>query len=116
VIKRPEHVLIEGGRPFLKPNLNAVCQQLILPVQVLLLNAVKKFLVFLLENEQRNGPGTDGQATAVSGRRNRDSDPCRRPSRRFFRDARTMRRIAIYEANSLFEQLLVGQRYGLRPI
>ena len=40
VIQSPEQILIESGRPLLQANFNAICQQVVLPDQVLLLNPV----------------------------------------------------------------------------
>jgi hypothetical protein len=48
VVQCPEHVFVKRRGPFFEADLDAIGQKLVLPVQVLLLNPVVKFMILLL--------------------------------------------------------------------
>jgi hypothetical protein len=102
----------------LQTYFDAICQKLVLPIQVLLLNSIIQLLVFLFENEHRRASTLSvGPASISSGRsRRRYSNPLRRRARGLLRDAGIVGRVTINETDALFEQLIICNDRGLRSL
>lgn len=57
MIERPNHVFIKSCMVALQPDLDAIHKQIVLPNQVLFLNPVIKFLIFLFQYKHKKEPG-----------------------------------------------------------